>query len=257
MQNLYPLFERNRILKKELLWSLRDYSFAHIGLEYRQYGQGILKGCHVRIEGEQLVVSPGMIKFRDFVYLITEEERVSYEPTDQVTALKMRFAAAQETPDHILYGMEIVLDERVETGENELEVCRFRLQRGAWLRETYKSFEDMGTQYNVLNYIHASWGSLRGSTMCPVLTQRFAQELLETNGCGDMDAQFAYLCMNRGDALPRDILTDYIGRKNGKKPEHTISQEALFQEMCMTLRYMGGAPQQRVPEKKRRMILVD
>lgn len=34
MQNLYPLFERNRILKKELLWSLRDYAFGQLRLEY-------------------------------------------------------------------------------------------------------------------------------------------------------------------------------------------------------------------------------
>ena len=47
MQNLYPLFERNRILKKELLWSLRDYSFSQIQLEYQEYGQGIIQGCLV------------------------------------------------------------------------------------------------------------------------------------------------------------------------------------------------------------------
>ncbi len=49
MQNLYPLFEQNRILKKELLWSLRDYSFSHIQLEYQEYGQGIIQGCGIRV----------------------------------------------------------------------------------------------------------------------------------------------------------------------------------------------------------------
>ena len=44
IQNIYPLFERNRILKKEMLWSLRDYAFAHAGVKYQKYGQGTLRG---------------------------------------------------------------------------------------------------------------------------------------------------------------------------------------------------------------------
>ena len=40
MQNLYPLFERNRVLKKELLWALRDYSFGQLQLKYADYGDG-------------------------------------------------------------------------------------------------------------------------------------------------------------------------------------------------------------------------
>lgn len=75
MQNLYPLFERKRILKKELLWSLRDYSFAHFRLEYQEYGQGLLQGCGVAVQGGELVVGPGMIKYGDFICLVTEEER--------------------------------------------------------------------------------------------------------------------------------------------------------------------------------------
>lgn len=58
MQNLYPLFEQNRILKKELLWSLRDYSFAHVQLEYQEYGQGILRGCEIQVRDGKLVVGP-------------------------------------------------------------------------------------------------------------------------------------------------------------------------------------------------------
>lgn len=42
------LFERNRILKKELLWALRDYSFAQARLDNEEYADGMLRGCEVR-----------------------------------------------------------------------------------------------------------------------------------------------------------------------------------------------------------------
>ena len=37
IQNIYPLFERYRILKKEYLWSLRDCSFGFMQVEYAEY----------------------------------------------------------------------------------------------------------------------------------------------------------------------------------------------------------------------------
>ena len=40
MQNLYPLFERNRVLKKELLWALRDCSSALSGVYLYHEGGG-------------------------------------------------------------------------------------------------------------------------------------------------------------------------------------------------------------------------
>lgn len=83
MQNLYPLFEQNRILKKEFLWSLRDYSFSHIQLEYQEYGQGIIQGCQIQVQGSELAVGPGMIKYGGFICLMMEEQRIEYGPKEQ------------------------------------------------------------------------------------------------------------------------------------------------------------------------------
>ena len=79
MQNLYPLFVGDRILKKEMLWAVRDRSFMHLDLEYREYGDGILKGCGVRVENGRIIVEPGMIKYGGFIYLMPEHMR-SWKP---------------------------------------------------------------------------------------------------------------------------------------------------------------------------------
>lgn len=269
MQNLYPLFERNHILKKELLWALRDYSFGHAWLEYQEYGEGILNGCGIKIEGTQLVIAPGMIKYGGFLYLMTEEERINYgvplwEDQDgsilpqQEAVLKMRLFQEKEDASYISYRMEAVLDGNKSLCENELELCRYRLQKGAQLRETYKTFEDMGTQYDVLDYTHASWGGLHGGSVSPALTRRFAEEILKTSQCRDIDIQFAYLCLNRTDAVPREILLDYIGRKNHKKPDRDISGEAIFREMCEALRTIGvSCAEQREKKPGKRTIWVE
>lgn len=84
MQNLCPLFERNRILKKELLWSLWDYSFAHLQLEYQEYSQGPFRGCDITVRGDKLVIRPGIMKYGSFICLMMEEETMEYSPLEQI-----------------------------------------------------------------------------------------------------------------------------------------------------------------------------
>lgn len=43
--------------------SLRDYAFAHAGVEYQEYGQGILRGCGLSVQGEKIAVRPGLLKY--------------------------------------------------------------------------------------------------------------------------------------------------------------------------------------------------
>lgn len=124
MQNLYPLFERNRILKKELLWSLRDYSFSHVQLEYQEYGQGILQGCQIQVRGSQLAVGPGIIKYGGFICLMMEEQLIEYEPAKQTQYLKLKIDIDRRSPDYILYQIDLFLDLKGKQNDNEFEVCR-------------------------------------------------------------------------------------------------------------------------------------
>ena len=121
MQNLYPLFERNRILKKEMLWSMRDYSFGCLSLEYQQYADGILSGCEVSVRDKVLVIGPGMVKYHGFVSLILEEMTVPYEPSGQINVLKLRMSES-ESHDAVAHQLDLVLDPDITCKENEFEV---------------------------------------------------------------------------------------------------------------------------------------
>ncbi len=256
MQNLYPLFEQNRVLKKELLWSLRDYSFGHLQVEYADYGDGILQGCGIRVEGTHLVISPGLLRCQGFICMMKEEERLEYTVTERPVSLKLRFETDRRSLDYILYRMEPVLDLDTVCKEKEFEVCRFRLQEGAELRDTHTCFEDMGTEYNTLQYTHAVWGCPGGRSMAPVMTARFARELLQSFDCGPEDMAFAWLCLDRREAMPREILTDYVSRKSGRRMEGASNQE-MFREMCEILARMQHGGGRKRERSGRRQILVD
>ena len=151
MEHIYPAFERGRILKKELLWALRDYSYAALQLQYQGYPDGILSGCGVGAGEGLLHIGQGVIKCQGFLFLITEETQVAYAPTDRYTSLKFRLAAKEELADYTRYITEFILDEDTVRHQNEVELCRFKLKEGARLRTDYKDFFDIQTEFDTVN----------------------------------------------------------------------------------------------------------
>lgn len=256
MQNLYPLFERNRILKKELLWALRDYSFMQTQLDYEEYTDGMLRGCEVRVDGKRIVVGPGIIKYGGFICLLGDEESVEYGPCDDFISVKMCFHTQQESLDYHVYKMELVTDTDTVLKDNEFEVCRFKLQEGAALRDRHTDLLDMVTEYNTLNYIYATWGGLRGKSIAPAVTRRFAREILESGSPGAEDIGFAYLCLSQPGTIPLEILKDYLGRTDRKVAGTSMGD--MFYGMCNVTTKLGGAGDIRGQVKApRRKIIVD
>lgn len=258
MQNIYPMFERNRILKKELLWSLRDYSFAHIQLEYQDYGRGLLRGCKIDVQNGNLVVGPGIIKYGNFIILITEEMRISYTPADQVQYLKIKMESDYSSLDYVAYKVELFMDTQGCQGENEIELCRFHLRKGACLRASYTNFTDLATEYDTINLIHANWGGLGGSTISPAITRYFAEILLCSENSQPEDRMFAYLCLSQPGAVPVSVLSNYIEQKTGSWSSASMNSQDIYEAMCAIIKMVrigGGKSIKNVKEKHR--ILVD
>ena len=49
-KNTYPLFERKKVLKKEMLENLRDYPRDVFHILYQDYSDGILVGCELKVQ---------------------------------------------------------------------------------------------------------------------------------------------------------------------------------------------------------------
>ncbi len=261
MENLYPLFERNRILKKEQLWSLRDYAFVHVQLEYQEYGQGVIQGCGIRTEGQELVIGSGIVKYGHFLCLLMEEQRVPFQAADQRQYLKLRVGMDSTSPDYISYQWEVFLDSEEKKAEDEFELCRFYLRKGARLRDQYEDFYDMETEYDTINLLHGDWAGLGGSSLAPAFTQRFAKELLAGGNSQPEDRAFAYFCLSQRGALPVKVLKDYVRRRCGMQGESEKSEmeaEEIYKCFGRILTDIKKGGKKEQPDRtQRRRILVD
>lgn len=210
MENRFPLFMGRRILKKESLWDVRDYTYAGWQLYYADYTDGLLKGCAIRAEDGTLVIGRGMMKFHDFVYLMQEEERVAYQPYNGWQILKAEFSEAETNFEYKGYRARFFLDFDMELKENQMEMCRFYLREGSVLRDSYKNFSDMATEYDTVNLVHATVAGVGEKTLHPALLLQFGEELWNMREKDAADFGICSLIWNAQGRVERKVIAAYL-----------------------------------------------
>lgn len=237
MEHIYPAFERGRIMKKELLWALRDYSYSALQLRYQDYSDGIISGCGIRTENDTLCIGSGIIKCQGFIFLLTGEGQVRYAPADRYTSLKFRLLKKENLPDYTRYETEFALDGKLDRTQNEIELCRFKLKEGARLRTEYKDFFDIQTEYDTVNLADATWSAQGGQALSKEVTDYFANKVLECKNAEDKDIQFAYFLLQSKETVSYKILNDYIARRTDDTGENEVfSGKAAFWRLEEILR---------------------
>lgn len=225
MENRYPGFAGGRILKKESLWDLRDYAYGSTQLSYMDYTDGIIKGCRVRVEGNRLIIGKGILKCGDFIYLMQEEEAVPFEAENRLTVLKAVFTVKRGNPDYLAYQVSFFLDSDPERKPGQIELCRFHLRTGSVLRDRYKDFSDMRTEYDTINLIHATVAGRGQERLHPEVMLRFAEEMQKQEEKSAEDKFFClYILQNVGE-IEKIVLGTYLQfRKQGKASEIELQE---------------------------------
>lgn len=257
MENRFPLLQGRRILKKESLWDIRDYAYEGWRLYYAGYTDGLLQGCAIRTKEGILTIGRGMIKFHDFVYLIREEEQVSYAPKNGWQVLKAEFTEDTAHPDYKEYRCRFFLDRNVWLEENQIEMCQFYLRDGSVLRDRYKNFSDMATEYDTVNLVHAAVAGTGAGTLHPSLLLQFADNLWEVKEKDSFDIGFCFLIWNTQGMVERRVIEAYLSGKTGKdRAESDLwdRNQHIYEHLDQIIAHMG-----RVQKKKEypKMIFVD
>ena len=257
MEIRVPVFAGRRILKKESLWDIRDYTYAGWQLYYAEYTDGLLKGCDIRAEDGRLVIGKGMLKFHDFIYLMMEEEGVDYQPKNRWQVLKAEFSEDETNLDYKAYRVRFFLDEEMELGENQIEMCRFYLREGSVLRDSYKNFADMSTEYDTVNLICATVAGVREKTLHPLVVKQFGEELWNMEEKDQFDFGFCSLVWNTQGRVERKVIAAYLSNKMKKAVVANImsyDNQMVYEKLENIVDNMGKFKKEKV---NTRVIIVD
>lgn len=252
-----PIFERGRVLKKEALESLRDYPINALNIEYEGYTNGIIKGLNISVDSSKglINIGKGLVKLKYKVYPINEVQKIAYESSGVWEILKLRLADELSGKDFIDRIIEIVLDEE-ESKEYEIELCRFKLKKGFALRDTYKDFEDMQTEYDTINLINAKWSGYERQGFSNSILRAFAKEYLKTKKADSVDRNFCYMSLNTRKALDIEIVEDYIAYKLGRIAKSN-DNNAIFNSLVEIINMTDNLKVERNVFNRPRKIIVD
>lgn len=216
---VYPQFEKKRLLRGEMLEQLRDYPKDFICLSFDGYGDGIVSGCAITWDHAVLTIHPGILLYHKRVYLMEEPYGMECGALDVLRYLKVQFLTEERGSGHIAGNTRILLDEKAPDAACEMELCRFRLQEGARLRDTYENFEDFSTAYDTVNLICAPYAAEGGSTLSPLLLRSFACEMMRKEGKTAPDLVFSMNILANSGHVAAECIREYLWAGTGERAE--------------------------------------
>lgn len=253
-----PKFSSGAILRNEYLVALEQQSFDFPGLLFRGYGNGILSGCELSTTSDTIMMGPGVVSYEGTLYGIYEPISVKYLPTDETRYLKLYVGSNEGNSTCIMRRFSLRLADKDTSGSGEFELCRFRLQPGAYLRCTYTDFRDRDTLYDTLNIIHSTYAAPEGNGLSPAITKAYAEEVLEIAEIPALDAAVCINWLAQQYALPVKAVQSYLircGCLDGK----TCGCQELYQGLLSRMEQLkeGGNTPKKDRRPGRRPIMVD
>lgn len=249
----YPLLQKMTLLTGEKLCALRDYPRGLGALPYGDYGDGVLFGCSVVVLETCLLIEPGIVRYDGRQYMLNAALELPYSHSDEWRILKIRFFSPHVLGDFMRCESEILLDSN-DVLKDEIELCRFKLKRGARLRQEYVDFTDMATEFDTLNLLYAPYAARGASTLHAELLRVFAREALRFHIVNPMDAAFLSACL--GGGVAREYILFYVAQRLRLefKDYPNAKLHALLCEILALIKREGPCARQR-READRRIIV--
>lgn len=252
----YPRLEKLHILRTEALCSMRDRAFDTPQLFFKNHSDGILSGCELHTTKNSITLSAGIILHNNFLYLIKNEMSVNYAPTEEYVMLKIIFEPEILSENFIQRNVKIILSDDMNISDSEMELCRFKLKRGAVLRTKYTDFFDRATEFDTINSINVPYSSKNESTLSPEITFAFAQEAKNFE-LEPEDFSFCQAALSR-ETLSAEQISFYVERRlKIELPDK--KNQTLYDNLCLILQEIISGRKRELKNfgRRRRGILLD
>ena len=226
-------------VKKEIVQCLQGIALDEQNIRFHDYTDGIVMGCSLVEEGMKVGLVGGIVKYAGRLYKLIEKVFVPYAHTDEWAILKLRFSPLIPHVEYIHYTAELVLDANVDIMPNEMELGRFKLKKGSRLRTEYKDFWDMCTEFDTVNLLYVNQSAWHQPTFSPAITTHFAREAFSHLGDNCLDAAFCSVCLSSGEAIGRELITQYVCNRLGR-PYTEMDNARLHSELGKILDLITG-----------------
>ena len=253
-----PVFESGTVLTQEMLETMKNYAIDLGTLNYAGYEDGIISGCEVTMSGNCLYVGRGIIKFAGNIYFIPQEFKVMINSGNDWQILRIHVGSLSRDKNFLIGELHLELTSEMNAAANKIEVCRFRLQNGAMLRNCYRDFGDLNTEFDTINEIYAQWSGYKSKSISLRILHEFAKEARKKNFQNIQDVVFLQQIMALdGKTMARDAIQYYVSQRLNHPYREMTNMEIYraFSEILRTGDQRGNRPV--MGQREMRRIIVD
>ena len=205
-----PQFTEMRFLKNEILRNLRDFPRDVVNILTANYSDGVIAGLDLTVTDEVIRISPGIVKNQERLLLLGERMEIPYQENGKKQILKLVFEEPYKEADFSGQKAGISLSDNIEPQKAEMELARFQLEKGAYLRSEYQDLLDFSTGYNTLNLVYQPYSSIGETTIHPRILQYFARELLSYRIENPQDTTICFQILNQSYSISKEVLGAYF-----------------------------------------------
>ena len=186
-----------------MLENLRDFPRDVLDIFCEDMSDGIVCGFIPTVNKEIITISKGIIKD---------------------VMLKLCFCDEIQEKDYKINDIQISIDSDMNLLPNQIELGRFRLKKGAYLRSEYQDLYDFTTEYNTINIVNVKYAGQHQHTLNKMILQYFAKEAFEYQLKDGIDFSFCMLCLN-SQKTERAVIQQYIAYKTGEEKKELSNAE--------------------------------
>lgn len=250
----HPFFKKNRILKIEMLELLRDFPKDIIHVYFEDYSDGIIQGLKPIVKENMLSFSQGIVKYNQQLYVLGSPLSLNYVSTERETYIKLNFYDQIDDDDFRIDYLDIALDESPTISQNQIEIGRFKLKKGAYLRNQYQDLNDFTTEFNTINIVNVLYAGYERPTLCIQILKYFAKEVLSVKLADPIDISFCFLCLNSFH-VEREVIYRYLEQKLNTRIENLTNAE-IHQHLVTILKNIRNQQRMSHNENNRRSHII-
>jgi len=240
-----------------MMENMRDFPRDAVDCYCEDLSDGIVCGLSPIVEKDTITFSNGLIKYKGIVYLMSGLDPIPYGETATESAIKIIFKPQERTPDYNIQPFDIVIDKNMIMAENEVELCRFNLKKGAYLRTDYQDLPDFLTGFNTINIVHVQYAGYEKPTISHLVLKYFANLALGCFPQNAWDVSFSMLCLN-SRRVERDVVLGYLAQRLSKSQvEYDMANHEILTELVEALELIkkDEAPRRRTMRQRQTISL--
>lgn len=252
-----PVFAKGTILTHEMLEALKNYEVDLGVLSYEGYSNGIISGCEVSMSGNLLYVNRGILIFDGNLYFLSKELKVMANSGTEWQILQFRMGNISRDKNFLIGEMQLELSSDLNEYPNKIEICRFRLQNGSTLRNQYRDFADINTEFDTVNEIYAKWAGYNNETISNRILKEFAKEAIKKRSWDSQDIMFIQQILALdGRTLNREAIIFYLSVRL-KRPYKEMTNIEIYRGLkeVLALRHTADVNNTSSQRTVRRLIV--